>query len=59
MGHIAEPKGVDFIIQSEELTDEERKEISDFIAERKKQLKKSSSIKRRVKKPTANSKHKI
>ena len=40
VGHIPEPKGIDFIIQSKELTDEERKEVSDFIAERKKQLKK-------------------
>ena len=31
MGHIKEPKGVDFIIQSEPLTDEERKAISEFI----------------------------
>lgn len=31
MGHIKEPKGVDFIIKSEPLTDEERVAISDFI----------------------------
>ena len=31
MGHIKEPKGVDFIIESKPLTDEERKEISKFI----------------------------
>lgn len=31
MGHIKEPKGVDFIIQSEPLTDKDRKEISEFI----------------------------
>ena len=31
MGHIKEPKGVDFIIQSKPLTDKERKEISKFI----------------------------
>lgn len=31
MGHIKEPKGVDFIIESKPLTEEERKEISDFI----------------------------
>lgn len=35
MSFIKEPKGVDFIIQSPPLTDEERKEISDFIASRK------------------------
>jgi hypothetical protein len=31
MGHIKEPKGVDFIIQSKPLTDIERKSISEFI----------------------------
>lgn len=31
MGHIKEPKGVDFIIKSEPLTDKERKAISEFI----------------------------
>jgi IS30 family transposase len=35
MSLIKEPKGVDFIIQSPPLTEEERKEISDFIASRK------------------------
>ena len=31
MGHIKEPKGVDFIIASDPLTDKARQEISDFI----------------------------
>lgn len=35
MGIIREPKGVDFIIQSPPLTEEERKEISEFIKKRK------------------------
>ena len=35
MNLIKEPKGVDFIIQSPPLTDQERREISDFIAGRK------------------------
>ena len=35
MGIIREPKGIDFIIQSPPLTEEERKEISDFIKMRK------------------------
>jgi IS30 family transposase len=35
MSLIKEPKGVDFIIQSPPLTNQERKEISDFIASRK------------------------
>jgi hypothetical protein len=35
MGYIKEPKGVDFIIQSKPLTNEERKEISKFIQDYK------------------------
>jgi hypothetical protein len=35
MGFIREPKGVDFIIQSEPLTEKERREISQFIVEYK------------------------
>ena len=31
MGHIKEPKGVDFVIASDPLTEKARKEISDFI----------------------------
>lgn len=31
MGYIKEPKGIDFIIQSDPLDDKARKEISDFI----------------------------
>lgn len=31
MGHIKEPKGVDFVIASEPLTEKGRQEISDFI----------------------------
>jgi hypothetical protein len=46
MGFIREPKGVDFIIQSPPLTEEERKEISDFIKMRKLQkLAKSEVLK--------------
>jgi hypothetical protein len=36
MGYIKEPKGVDFIIKSEPLSDEERSAISKFIADYKK-----------------------
>ena len=36
MGHISEPKNVDFIIQSPPLSDKERKEISEFIEKLKK-----------------------
>ncbi len=35
MGYIKEPEGVDFIIESEPLTDEDRKQISQFIREYK------------------------
>ena len=31
MGYIKEPKGVDFVIASEPLTDKAREEISEFI----------------------------
>jgi hypothetical protein len=31
MGHIKEPKGVDFVISSDPLTDIAREEISEFI----------------------------
>jgi len=31
MGHVKEPKGIDFVIESEPLTDEAREEISAFI----------------------------
>lgn len=35
MGYIKEPEGVDFIIKSEPLTDEDREQISKFIQEYK------------------------
>lgn len=35
MGYIAEPRGIDFVIQSPPLTDHERKELSEFIKKRK------------------------
>ena len=31
MGHIKEPKGIDFVIASDPLTDKARLEISEFI----------------------------
>jgi hypothetical protein len=43
MGYIKEPKDVDFVIQSKPLTDEERKEISKYIAAYKKRNKKIAS----------------
>ena len=35
MGHIREPKGVDFFIKSEPLREQVREEISEFIREYK------------------------
>ena len=45
MGHIAEPKGVDFLIQSPPLTDKEREELSKHISKRKIELKEKNSLK--------------
>lgn len=47
MSLIKEPKGVDFIIQSPPLTDQERKEISDFIASRKKKIVRKELLKKK------------
>jgi hypothetical protein len=47
MGHIKEPKGIDFIIQSPPLTEKERRAISEFI---KKSKSKSASKRRTTKK---------
>ncbi len=41
MGFIKEPKGVDFVIKSESLTDKDRQEISKYIAEYKAKHKKA------------------
>lgn len=53
MGHIKEPKGVDFIIASDPLTDKARQEISEFIRDYKKSMTvkkvKSTSIKKQPK----------
>ena len=35
MGHINEPNGIDFIIQSPPLSEIEKKELSEFIKKRK------------------------
>ena len=48
MGLIKEPEGVDFIIQSTPLTDNERKEISEFIRTRK--LQNKSKVKQTISK---------
>lgn len=38
MGLIKEPKGIDFIINSEPLTKEEEEKLSEFIAKRKQEI---------------------
>ena len=57
MGHIKEPKGVDFIIKSEPMTDKEQAAISAFIKDYKmKYAKKKSTAAKKI--ITANtSKH--
>jgi hypothetical protein len=49
MGHIKEPKGVDFIIESKPLTDDERKAISDFISKDKEKLSAKRRVAKRIK----------
>jgi len=43
MGHIKEPKGIDFIISSDPLTEIARKEISEFIRNYKSESKNKKS----------------
>ena len=59
MGHIKEPKGVDFIIESKPLTDEERKAISDFIKKDKEKLSPKGRVAKSIKsiKPEQIKKH--
>ena len=47
MGHIKEPKGVDFIIESPPLSEKDKKEISEFIKKRKEELEKKNESKRK------------
>jgi hypothetical protein len=42
MGFIREPEGVDFVIQSKPLTEKQAKELSEFIAKRKLEIKKKA-----------------
>lgn len=49
MGFIKEPKGVDFIVKSDPLTDKDRQEISKFIVEYKAKEKERTKIKRKQK----------
>ena len=45
MGYIKEPKGVDFIINSNPLTDKDRNDISNLIADYKKKSKQTKENK--------------
>ncbi len=56
MSFIKEPKGVDFIIESEPLTEKDREEISKFIAEYKRKPKKVQD--RKEQRHTTNTKMK-
>ena len=49
MGNIKEPQGVDFIIESKPLTDEERKAISNFIRKDKEKLSANRNVAKRIK----------
>ncbi len=50
MAHIKEPAGIDFLIESQPLTDKEKQEISEFIKKRKAfYLRKSLPKKRKIK----------
>jgi hypothetical protein len=44
MGFITEPEGVDFVIQSKPLTPKQEKELSEFIAKRKLEIKKNKKV---------------
>ena len=56
MGHIKEPDGVDFEINSRELTKEEESAISEFIKSYKEKLSKGHSTNRRISKRTISKK---
>jgi len=59
MGHIKEPNGVDFEINSRELTKEEESSISEFIKNYKAKFSKSHIAKRKVPKRTTSKKKRI
>ena len=54
MGHIPEPKEVDFLIEGPPLTDEEKSELSEFIKKRKSELRKNTDKKGQKKKKSAS-----
>jgi hypothetical protein len=55
MGYIKEPRGINFIIQSKPLTNEERKEISKFIRDYKTKNAKKKSVKPKTSIPKTKS----
>jgi len=44
MGHIKEPKGVDFVVKSEPLTTADRKMISEYISKYKQKVSKANKV---------------
>ena len=44
MGHIKEPKGVDFVVKSEPLTTADRKMISEYISKYKQKVSTASKV---------------
>lgn len=48
MGYIKEPDGVDFIIQSDPLTDKERKAISEYIRNYKANMENATKVKTKM-----------
>lgn len=49
MGIIKEPEGVDFVIESKPLSEQEQKELSAYIAKRKAEIKQEAPMPRKVK----------
>lgn len=48
MGIIMEPKGIDLLIKSQPLTEEEKNEISEFIKKRKLKTSQKKEVKKEV-----------
>ncbi|WP_416866363.1 MAG: hypothetical protein ACMVP2_01145 [Imperialibacter sp.] len=59
MGYIKEPEGVDFIIKSDPLTDEDRKRISKFISAYKEKSEQGKAKKTSKKKKKDGTQHVI
>jgi hypothetical protein len=48
MGHIKEPKGIDFIINGKPLTEKEKKAISEFIKADKEKIGKQKARRKKI-----------